>query len=82
MNSVEKLIEEGRQQGLQRGRREGRREGRHEGQRQALEKLLRLKFGELGPEDLERIESADEATLDLYISRVLTADSVAAVLGR
>lgn len=66
MNSVEKLIEEGRQQG----------------HRQTLTKLLRLKFGDVSADDIERIEHADEAELDEYISRVLTADSVAAVLGR
>lgn len=85
MNSVEKLIEEGRREGLREGLREGRAEGRREGgreaRRQTLIKQLRLKFGELPAEDVARVEAADEETLERYLERVLTADSIAAVLG-
>ena len=36
---------------------------------------------DLGGPDLERIEQAGAAVLDAYLERVLTADSIAAVLG-
>jgi hypothetical protein len=56
-------------------------EGEREGERRALVKQLTLKFGDLGGPDLERIEQAGAAVLDAYLERVLTADSLAAVLG-
>jgi hypothetical protein len=60
---------------------EGKREGEREGERRALVKQLTLRFGELGEEDLRRIEQADDATLDAFLERVLSADSLAAVFG-
>jgi hypothetical protein len=63
------------------GKREGEREGEREGKRKTLVKLLTLKFGDLGEPDLRRIEQADGAGLETYLERVLTADSIAAVLG-
>ena len=77
MDSVDKLIEEGMQMGLSKGRTEGRTEGR----KQMLLDLMRLKFGELSEADIARVEQADESALRQYSLRVLTADSVAAVLG-
>ncbi|MBL4686956.1 MAG: hypothetical protein JKY37_20340, partial [Nannocystaceae bacterium] len=69
MNSVERLREEGRQ------------EGRQEGRRATLLKLLRVKFGQVVETDVARVNGADDEVLEQYLERVLTADSVAAVLG-
>jgi hypothetical protein len=60
---------------------EGKREGEREGERKTLLKLLTRKFGELSDGDLRRIDQADDAALDAFLERVLTADSIAAVLG-
>lgn len=73
MNSIEKLKEEGRSEGLTRGRAEGRRE--------SLKKLLALKFGDLSLEQGAAVDGADLDTLDRYLERVLTADSLDAVFG-
>ncbi|MCB9542303.1 MAG: hypothetical protein H6703_07645 [Myxococcales bacterium] len=76
MTAAQRLIDEGSAA----GRQEGRAEGRAEGQRLTLERLLRLKFGPL-PEDAERhLAAADPAALTRYTERVLTADTLAAVL--
>jgi hypothetical protein len=60
---------------------EGKREGESEGKRKTLVKQLTLKFGSISKPDLQRIEQADAAVLETYLERVLTADSMAAVLG-
>jgi len=73
MDSVDKLIEEGMQMGLSKGRAEGR--------KQMLLDQLKLKFGELNEADIARVEEADESALRQYSERVLTADSIGAVLG-
>ena len=69
MNSVERLREEGRQ------------EGRQEGLRATLLSQLRVRFGHVSDADTARVTAADEQALGRYLERVLTADSVAAVLG-
>jgi len=69
MNSVERLREEGRQ------------EGRQEGRRAMLLELLRMKFGQVADADVSRVNLADDQALERYLERVLTADSIAAVLG-
>ena len=56
-------------------------EGKREGARETLLKLLTRKFGELSEGDLRRIDQANDAALEVLLERVLTADSIAAVLG-
>jgi hypothetical protein len=56
-------------------------EGKREGERETLLKLLTRKFGELSEGDLRRVDQADDAALEAFLERVLTADSIAAVLG-
>jgi predicted transposase YdaD len=73
MNSVERLREEGRQQ--------GREEGRTEGQRDMLIEQLREKFVGVEDADVARVEQADEAALERYLRRIVTADSIDAVFG-
>jgi hypothetical protein len=77
MDSVEKLIEKGRQEGLAKGHAKGREEER----RAMLLKLMTLKFGDLTPAQTAQVEAAGPTDLERYLERVLTADSVAAVLG-
>lgn len=55
---------------------EGVLQGKATAGRSTLAKLLRLKFGELGDEQLSRIEAADAATVDLWTERVLFAATV------
>lgn len=61
--------EQGRQEGLQ----EGAQEGLLRGQRRTMLQLLRLRFGELPPAVVARIEAADSAALDQWTARVLAA---------
>ncbi len=65
----------------QESRAAGRAEGFLEAQRQVLLKQLRAKFGGLAESDVAKVERADVETLDRYLDRILTADSLAAVLG-
>ena len=55
------------------GRREGREEGRTEAQREILQRMLTRRFGTVPAEAIARIRAADEATLDTWIDRLLTA---------
>jgi len=62
------------------GRKEGRQEGRKEGLEESVRKLMTLKFGPLDPVLDARIGSASAEDLDRFLSRILTADSPAAVV--
>jgi predicted transposase/invertase (TIGR01784 family) len=61
---------------IQQGRVEGRAEGRAEGRRQTLAKLITLRFGGPDADTLARLQAASEEELDLWIERVLTAESL------
>lgn len=82
---AEQLIEEGRQKGRAEAREEARQKGREEGQREVrveiLRKLLVLKFKlqTVDPACEAHLQVATSTTLDRYLERVLTADSLAAV---
>ncbi len=73
MTIAEQLRAEGEAKGLVKGRAEG--------MRRTLRKQLELKFGRVDDATVSRIDAADEATLDGFLERVLTADSLDAVLG-
>jgi hypothetical protein len=75
--AVMTILEELREE----GRKEGRKEGLVEGAQGMLLKQLRHKFGALTEAQIHRLRQADEATLDSYAERVMTADSIEAVLG-
>jgi predicted transposase/invertase (TIGR01784 family) len=60
---------------------EGEARGRAEGKAETLRKLLTLRFGELSETTELRISSASESELDRWVERVLTADTLAAVVG-
>mgnify|MGYP001628042559 FL=1 len=74
-----KKREEGRTEGRAEGRAEGRVEGRAEGRADILLKLLRLKFGEPGPETVARVRAGSEQELDRWAERILTAGRLADV---
>lgn len=62
------------------GAAEGLAEGLAAGRVQVLTKLLTLKFGIVSAEQMARIEAATVAQLDRYVERVLTAETLDAVL--
>ena len=62
------------------GRAEGRAKGRAEGRLDTLRRLLVLKFGALDAAVEARLQAASPRAVVRYLERLLTADSVAAVL--
>lgn len=76
MTAAEKLIRRGREE----GHREGHREGRQEGQCDLLIKLMRFRFGTLPERVMARLRAADQAQLERWAERVLTAPTLDAVL--
>jgi flagellar biosynthesis/type III secretory pathway protein FliH len=67
-----KVLDEGMKKGIRKGKREGKRE--------LVRKQLMLRFGELPADAEQRLERASLARLERWAERVLTADSLAAVL--
>jgi len=63
------------------GEKKGRREGRREEARSIVRRLLTQRFGTLSSVHVARLESASLDDLDAMALRVLTAESVDAVLG-
>jgi predicted transposase/invertase (TIGR01784 family) len=63
------------------GKAEGRAEGKAEGKAETLRKLLTLRFGELTEATELRLAGASEAELDCWVERVLTAETLDAVVG-
>ena len=82
---AKKLKDQGRQEGREEGRQEGQAEGilrgRLEGRAETVLKLLRLKFRRVPASVVARVKSGTDADLDRWTERVLTADSLAAVIG-
>ena len=70
-NRVDSWFEQWKEEGLEEGRREGRLEGRAD----TLEKLLRLKFGDLPDAIAQRLRQASDAELDLWSERILFVNS-------
>ena len=74
MSMAEQLIEQVAQK--------GRAEGRVEGGRTVLLKLLTKRFGSLPEDVVARVTGAEEADLDRWLDRILTAPTLAEVFGR
>jgi flagellar biosynthesis/type III secretory pathway protein FliH len=72
---IESWFDEATQKGLQKGLQQGRLEG----QANILSKLLKLRFGDLPPEAVERLSRATQEELDAWSEAVLSAPSLAAV---
>ena len=62
------------------GKRKGLARGQLEGQRKLLLKQLRARFGDLPEVAVARVNAADNAQLDLWAERVLSAPTLADVL--
>ena len=58
-----------------------RQEGRQEERLEVLERMLVLKFQQVPPEYVARIRSVTDEERDLYISRILTAQTLDDVFG-
>ena len=78
---MEKGLKQGRQEGLQEGEQKGRQEGQHQGIEGTLRKQITLKFGGLPAWADERLTQATDAQLDVWVARILTADSLEGLLG-
>lgn len=65
---VDSWFEQWKEEGLEEGRREGRAD--------TLEKLLRLKFGDLPDAIAQRLRQASDAELDLWSERILFVNSI------
>ncbi|MFH0943761.1 MAG: Rpn family recombination-promoting nuclease/putative transposase, partial [Planctomycetota bacterium] len=80
MNTGEKLIQKGKERGLEEGRKEGMREGmqegRREGMKEALANVLRSRFDVIPGGIQSRMEAADLETLQHYLDRAITAQSL------
>ena len=63
------------------GKAEGLEQGRLEGEAAVLRRQLTRRFGPLSPQALNRIQSADLATLECWTDRIFDAASVEAVFG-
>ncbi|WP_295445256.1 DUF4351 domain-containing protein [uncultured Thiodictyon sp.] len=85
---IDRYIEQGRQQGIelgieqgrQAGRQEGWQQGRQQGEAAMLLRQIERKFGLTSESVRERIVTADPETLLQWSERILTADSLEAVL--
>jgi|GEM_PF-340910 len=74
------IAEQIKQEGIVQGREEGRVEGIVQGQALSLLKQLKLKFGSVPITVESDILAASPERLDLYLERILTAQSIADVL--
>ena len=72
MTAAEQLIQQGRAEGISLGLSR---------QRNLLRRQLELKFGALSADAIAQLESADEATLERYAERVITATVLSDVFG-
>jgi hypothetical protein len=60
---------------------EGKREGERNGERRVVLRQLRIRFGELPPATLARVEAANPPVLEVWEERLLTAQSLDEVFG-
>ena len=77
---IDRYIEQGRKEGIEQGIARGRQEGWQAGEAAMLLRLIDRKFGPPSEPVRERITSADPETLLRWSDRILTADSLDAVL--
>jgi len=81
MTVADQIHEEGRAKGHEEGRAKGHEEGRAEGRRATLRQLLLYKFQRSSLDEAveARLAAIQPDTIDRYLERVLTADSLASV---
>jgi hypothetical protein len=75
------VLDELKREGREEGKREGERMGRREGRAQTLLEQLAARFGSVPADAKAQILASTEATLARWSLRVLTAPTLAAVLG-
>jgi hypothetical protein len=68
MTAAERLHSEGKLEGM--------REGRLAGQRSLFLRVLRTRFGTIGAEVEAKVQAADEAQVESWVDRALSADSI------
>jgi predicted transposase YdaD len=78
---IEQGTKLGRQEGLEEGIKEGIKEGRKEGQATVLLALLQQRFGTLPETAIARVRTATAPEFEAIVHRVLTARTLAEVLG-
>jgi predicted transposase YdaD len=78
----DEATQRGVKQGMQQGMQQGRVEGRLEGQANILSKQLKLRFGKLPPEAVERLSRATQDELDAWGEAILSSPTLAAVFQR
>jgi predicted transposase/invertase (TIGR01784 family) len=79
--SLEQRFEQWKQEYQRKGLEEGRQQGLQQGEAAVLRKLLIRRFGPLPPEVQARIDAASAGQIDVWVDRVLDADSLEEVLG-
>ena len=80
MTMAERLRQEGLEKGLEQGLERGREEGMLGGRIRIVRRQLELRFGALDQAVVQRLESSDEAALERFAERLLTAHTVEEVL--
>ena len=73
-------LREGKLEGLREGERKGKREGKLEGKRDALKRLLRVRFGDLPPRAQARIDAATLGQLDAWLDGLFQAATLDVLL--
>ena len=68
--------EKAEKRGKQEGKKEGKQEGEQIGKAKMLLELISLKFGTPSKTVVKRVQSADIEQLDVWIRRILTANSL------
>ena len=75
------MLAENLEQWIERERQKWRQEGRQEGQEGTLRKQITLKFGDVPAWADERLAQASDEQLNVWVARILTADSLEGLLG-
>ena len=79
-DTMSRFAERFREDGMQQGIQQGMQQGLHQGEARVLERLLRLKFGDLPEQVQRRLAEADEPTLLAWSERLLSAARIEDVL--
>ena len=78
INTAERL---GMEKGLEQGMEKGLEQGHHLGVADTLRKLIAVKFGELPTWADERLNQASDEQLDEWVVKILSSESLEALLG-
>ena len=77
---IERGIEKGIERGIERGIEKGIEKGWHDGEAALLRRLLERRFGALPEWAVDKIQAADQETIEQWGMRVLDATSLESVL--